>query len=299
MKKRITALCCALLLLVSAVGCGKTDSGNAADTDAVNAALMKLEDCTSCTVLQINEIEETLVEEGIPYEHTGFAETEITLITGPTFQMKTENRGTATYDGQEMNQHSISYIVPENGGYREYYFDGTQWFYVLAEDESAFPAIQVKDLAAMFMLPVTSFDKTATETLDGGKADRYDAHLSGTALVDFLESSGYLSGITSMSENQQNKIKANLAKDLDSLVLSVWVDAASGYPVRFELDLSKVLMELENSISETLGNKTSESQWTLSKYTMAMILSDLNSVEEIVIPAEAENAIPYDMGTIG
>lgn len=303
MKRRISALCCALFLLMG-TACGGSSAGghaagNEADTAAVNEALKKLDGCTSCVVTQVTEIEETLVEEGITYEHTGVTQTEITLISSPKLRMKNENLSQANYDGQEVSQHTISYILPKDGGYIEYYFDGTTWYYVIAEDETAIPSVRVLDLAAMFMLNVESFGKTATETLDSGKAHRYDAHLGGTALVSFLESNGYLSSITSMSENQQNKIKTNLASDLDSLVLSVWVDAESGYPVRFELELSSVLMELEESINKTLGNTTSDSQWDLKTYTMTMILSDLNAVEEIVIPAEAENAIPYDTSNPG
>lgn len=297
MMKRIFALCCALLLLVGTAACGK--GGNATDTEAVNAALLKLEDCTSCVVLQVTEIDETLVEEGLTYTHTGTTRTEITLISSPRFKMKNETTAQANYDGQEMSQHTISCIVPQDGGYCEYYFDGTSWYTVFAEDESAVPTIGVMDLAAMFMLEVESFGKAGTETLDSGRAHRYDAHLSGTALVSFLENNGYLSSITSMSENQQNKIKTNLAEDLESLVLSVWVDAESGFPVRFELDLSVLLVELEKIINETLGNLTSESQWTLDKYTMTMILSSLNQVEDIVIPPEAENAVPYDTSSLG
>ena len=304
MKKRILALFCALLLLVSTAACGnqnagKQPAGNEADTTTINEALKKLEDCTSCVVTQITEIEETYEEAGAVYEHSGTTQTSITLITEPKLKMISENRSLANYDGQEVNQHTVSYILPQDNGYIEYYFDGTNWYYVTTEDESTVPTVRVIDLAIMFMLEVESFGKAATETLSSGKADRYDAHLSGTALVNYLESNGYLSSITSMSENQQSKIKTNLAEDLDSLVFSVWVDVESGYPVRFQLELSRVLMQLEESISKTLGNMTAEGTWDLGKYTVTMILSDLNAVEDIVIPAEAENAVPYDTGSLG
>ena len=298
-KKRIIALCCALLLLVGAAGCGKTAKGNEADSIAVNTALIKLDDCTSCVLTQITEIDESYVEEGVTYTHNGTNQTQITLITSPEFKMINENRSQAIYDGTEVDQHTISYIVPKDGGYIEYYFDGTSWYYVFTEDKSTVPAVEVIDLAVMFMLEVESFAKVATETLDGGEAYRYDAYLSGSALVKYLENNGFLSSITSMSENQQNKIKTNLETDLNGLRLSVWVDAESGYPVRFELDLGALLMELETSINKSLGDMTSESQWTLDTYIITMILRDLNAVEDLVIPEEALNAVPYDTSSLG
>lgn len=297
-RKQILALCCSLLFLISTAGCGRTVRGNETDTAAVNAAMKQLENCISCTVLQITEISESLVEDGSTYEHNGTTEMEITLITEPKLKMKNENRSQAVYDGQEVNQQTISYILPENGGYREYYFDGTGWYYVFVEDEESIPDIRVTDLVSLFMLDVEAFGKVRAESLDGGAAIRYDANLGGTSLVTYMESNGYLSSITSMSENQQNRIKSNLAEDLDSLTLSVWVDEKSGYPVRFELDLSHVLVQLEEIIAESLGNLTSDSQWTLSKYSITMILSDLDAIEELTIPPEAESAIPYDQSSL-
>lgn len=296
--KRFYALLCSLPFLLSTVGCGITAKGNQNDTDAVNAALKQLENCTSCTVLQITEISESLVEDGSTYEHSGTTEVEITLITDPRLKMRNENRSRANYDGQDVSQQIISYILPEDGGYREYYFDGTEWYYVFVEDEESVPDIRITDLVSLFMLETESFGKAGAERLDGAETMRYDGNLGGTALVAYLENNGYLSNITSMSENQQNRIKDNLAEDLDSLTLSVWVNEESGYPVRFELDLSHVLVELEDIIAASLGNLTTDSQWILNKYSMTMILSNLNSVEDIVIPAEAKQAAPYDQSNL-
>ena len=292
-KKRILALCCVLFLLVSAAGCSKAE-GNETDTNAVYEALKKLEDCTSCTSLQITERAESVTEAGQTHVYNSTTEMEITLITDPAIKMRTKTRYLEEYNGQKINQSNVSYIVPENGGYSEYYFDGMQWYSVFVEDAAAMSDVLISDFPAMFVPEGLSFCKKKTETLESGNATLYNASLYGTDLVSFLYIRGYLSNIASMSENQQNKIKENLAKDLGELTVSVWVDEASGYPVHFELDMTSILSDMNKSISKTLGNKTSEAQWTGTKHTMYMDLWGFNSVEDLVLPPESANATPID-----
>ena len=292
--KKLLALCCAAILLLSATACGTAANSNETDSEAVAAALAKLEDCTSCTALQITERGETVTDSGITYEYTGTSTLDIILVSDPEFKMMTETRTTTLFDGEETSQHVISYILPEDGGYREYYFDGTAWYYVFTEDMGAVPVIHVSDIAGMFVLEGLSFRKAKTETLDSGKAVRYDAALAGDELAAYLYNSGYLDSITSMSENQQKKICENLAKDLDALVISIWVDSASGYPVQFHLDMTDTLNGIETSISKTLGDPASETQWIVTRNAMTMILGDFNAVDDITVPAEALDALPYD-----
>lgn len=290
--KALGALCAALLLL-GTVGCGTTVSGNETDTAAVKAALEKLGTCTSCTSLQITDRVDSVVSEGVTYLYNGITETEIEVITAPAVKTKTTTRVTLEYEGETMEQTSTSYIVPENGGYSEYYYDGSAWYTVFADVPDAMDYVSIGDFALLYVTQDMSFGKAKTEDLNGITADRYDASLRGEALVDFLNDGGYLSNISSMSENQQQKIRDNLAKDLGKLTVSVWVDTASGYPIRFELDMSSILADLEKSIAETLGNKTSDSQWAITTYAMRMELSNFNAVDDIVPPPESADAIVY------
>ena len=293
-KKRILALCCAVLLLVTAAGCSKTTGGNEADTEAVYSAMEKLENCTSCISLQTTERAVTVTESGITYTYSETNEKELTLISSPVFKMRIKNRSHTVYNGQETNENTVSYIVPENGGYCEYLSDGSTWYSVYTEDEIALFDVQVADLASMFMLDGLSFRKAKTETLSSGNAVRYDASLTGTDLVSFLYNSGYLDSITSMSENQQTKILENLVNDLDSVTVSVWVDEATGYPVRFAMDVTDILAEMDESISKTLGGKDADAQWTMTKSAMCMELWSFNAVDDLVPPPESANATPID-----
>ena len=109
-----------------------------------------------------------------------------------------------------------------------------------------------------------------------------------------LEASGQLSDIATMSENQQQKIKSNLVKDLDQVTVSVWIDQASGYPVRFELSLNNILADLEKSISKSLGNKDN-GDWDITKYVISTEVKDFDAVSEIVLPPDASSATALEL----
>lgn len=108
------------------------------------------------------------------------------------------------------------------------------------------------------------------------------------------EANGLLGGVSSMSENQQAKIRDNLLKDLSGVTVKVWVDEESGYPVRFEISLAQVPGELSDSISKSLGNKSSEQQVITGKYLLCMSLSNFDAVETIALPPETAYAQLYE-----
>ena len=295
-KMKALSAFCAALLLVGTVGCGTAAvKGNETDTAAVYAALNKLSDCTSCTSLQIAKRTDSITADGITYTYRGVTETEMDVLLEPSVKMKTTTRATMdyVYEGETLEQGSISYIVPENGGYSEYYYDGSDWYTVFADVPDAMDYVSIGDFALVYVTEAMSFEKGKTETVNGYTADHYRAALAGDVLVDYLKDGGYLSSISTMSENQQNKICENLVKDLDALTVSVWIDTVSGYPVCFELDMTDILVDLETSIANTLGNRTSQSDWAITEYSMRMELSNFNAIDDIVPPPETADAIVY------
>ena len=97
-----------------------------------------------------------------------------------------------------------------------------------------------------------------------------------------------------MSENQQAKIRENLVKDLKGVTVSVWIAEESGYPVRFEANLTETLSEIDKSISKTLGGKSTDDQVLITEDVITISVADFNAVSEIVLPPEAASAQPYE-----
>ena len=291
-KNRITALLCALLLIAGLLtGC--KPAATQEDTAAVSAALEKLYACTSVTVSQLTVREETLTSEGESFVYSGSTAMDISLILEPELRVLLTTVIKIAYAGNSTEQSAVSYIVPENGGHTEYYKEGDSWYKVVADPEDGPLEMPISDTTKIYLTSGMAFRKAGSDELSGGSATRYECALEGEPLVDLLDANGHLSTIVDMSENQQQKIKDNLVKDLNPLTIRIWLDDASGYPVRFEMDMTATLLELNESIAHTLGQEASE-EWTLNQFFMSLDLRDFNSVPDIAPPPEAADAELYD-----
>lgn len=292
--KRILAALLALLVMLTAAGCGTSGvKTSQADTDAVKAALEKFAACESFCAVQRSERQETVTADDVSYAYSGFNEMAVELIYKPEARMKATITAKHEYDGEKTEQVTLSYLVPEEGGYAEYDFDGTQWLKFTTEQSDVLEGSYAASVARSFYVDTLQFGKAGEDTLESGKAIRYEARLGGGELVAMLESSGHLLSISEMSENQQNRIKENLVKNLKSVPVCIWVDKESGYPVRFELSTTGILEDMQKLIAESLGNKTDEVQWAVKAYTASMVLSDFDAVESIELPPEAADALSY------
>ena len=132
--KRILCALCALILMLAATGCSSMPKGNQADTDAVTAAVEKFRACESFTVSQHIDWTESVTVDGDKQVYTAVNEMEISYISGDKPQMISSSLTKVDNGGSSVEQSSISYILPENGGYAEYITDGNEWVKVTAED---------------------------------------------------------------------------------------------------------------------------------------------------------------------
>lgn len=293
-KKGIISMMLAAVFMFSASGCSVSGvKTTEADTEAVKTALEKFDSCSSFTLVQLTERQETVTVDKAKQTYSGSTGMEISLITEPELRMKTVTTAQVSFDGEQIEQTNVSYIIPEGEVYTEYFSDTAKWYKVSTDDASAVASINAESVASTFCADRIDFGKAGEDELEDGRAVRYEGTLKGMELVSLLEANGHLSGVASTSANQQALIKENLAKDLDGVTVCVWVDAASGYPVRFEIDMTGILNDFEKSISKTLGAKASD-DWIITQYIISMDLSDFNAVSEIVLPAETASAEPYE-----
>ena len=294
MKKRLVSAVLALVFCLSAAACSGPQPTEE-DTNAVMAAVDKFAACQSFTVRQQTNSTEAVTADGTIYTYEGSNTMELSMITSPQLQMKTGNTTSVKADEGLMEQSTISYLFSENGQYTEYFSDGSKWYKVSSDDGSMLDGFNARAFASAFFVDVISFYKAGEDNVDGVSAVRYEGSLGGSVLVEMLETIGYFNSnnVSAMSENQQNKIKNNLAKDLQPVTVKVWVDEA-GYPVRFEVSLTEMLKGLEDSISKTLGDK-SISDWAITEYDISMSVSDINALSEIELPEEAKSAEVYEL----
>lgn len=288
-RYRLAALLCAAALLLGLCACGSSQS----DTEAVHAALDKLYACKSLTTSQLTVREETITAEEESFVYSGSTAMEISMILEPETRVLATTTMKIAYADNSTEQTGVSYIVPEGDGYAEYYNENGTWYKVTASAEDGPLDLDITESTTLYLTEGMTFRKAGSDKLEGGTATRYECALKGELLVNLLESNGHLINIYEMSENQQQKIKENLAKDLKALTIRIWVNDGNGYPVRFEMDMAATLIELNASIAATLGTQP-DTTWTVNKFSMSMDLRDFNAVPAIEPPPEAANAQEYD-----
>ena len=135
----------------------------------------------------------------------------------------------------EDNFLNYMYRLKEGEGYSQYITDGSRWAKGTVAS-SDMEEMTPTDSIQLFLAEGAAFRKVGTETLEGGDAVKYENTLKGAQLVEALDNVQLLDSISSMSEDQQSKIRSDLGKNLKGLTVHIWVDEATGYPVRYEMD---------------------------------------------------------------
>lgn len=127
------------------------------------------------------------------------------------------------------------------------------------------------------------FKEAGTETINGEKATRYDGVVKGDDIESVLNASGVLDQLTEMQLITSDV--ASMLSDIGDLPLSIWVSDDSSLPVRYEMDMAEMMQTMMDNMAEETGETI-----TIDKASIAMTLSNFNSVEDIVIPDEVLNA---------
>lgn len=279
--KRMAALGAAALLTLSLAACS---GGNADET--VAAALEKVKGASSM---------DAVIEIAAEYtsEDQNLSVTNRMNLT--TFQDPLKIRADVVLDmvsGEDTyNQTITMYAQKEGEELVQYATDGSYWA-KQATTREVLDTYNAGDTLSTYLAQASGFKKNGTETVNDAEAVKYTGSLSGKPLVDILESNGYLESISSMSEDQQTKIKTNL-ESMPAAEITVWVDQ-EGYLVKMEMDMLKVINNMEANIDETLGHPTTstdkESTSELVSSVIRMSCSNFDAATEFEIPAEALEA---------
>lgn len=285
--KRTAALGAAALLALSLAACS---GGNADET--VAAALEKVRGAVSV---------DAVIEMTAEYASEDQSLSVINRMNLTTFQdpLKLKAEIALNMDsGEDTYSRTITmYARKEGEELVQYATDGSYWAKQTTTQE-VLDTYNVGDTLAAYVAQASGFRKNGTETVNDADAEKYTGSISGKPLVDILESNGYLESISSMSEDQQAKIRTNL-ESMPAAEVAVWVDQ-EGYLVKMELDMLKVINNMEANIDETLGHPstaTDEASSELLGSVIRMTCSDFGAATDFEIPAEALEA--EDLTTAG
>lgn len=78
--------------------------------------------------------------------------------------------------------------------------------------------------------------------------------------------------------------------DIGELTEYIWIDEATLYPVKYEIDMTEVMAAMMDSVLESMGDEAEGVSMSFSKMKMTMHFSNFNSVEDFEMPGnESEN----------
>ena len=276
------------LLTLSLAAC----SGGGDQTAEVKAAQAKLDAATSFESVYRTEMDYSMADaDGEAVSVSVTNQMKVTLFTAPEPRLMADTTTELTSGEEHMSQNMTIYMLKEGEGYSQYITDGSRWAKGTVAS-SDMEEMTPTDSIQLFLAEGAAFRKVGTETLEGGDAVKYENTLKGAQLVEALDNVQLLDSISSMSEDQQSKIRSDLGKNLKGLTVHIWVDEATGYPVRYEMDLTAILEDMTDSISKTLGGHSEKSGRTMTRAVVSMTCANFNSAAEIVLPDAAADAEP-------
>ena len=80
----------------------------------------------------------------------------------------------------------------------------------------------------------------------------------------------------------------SMLDELEPLSVDLWIDEATLYPVRYEIDMTASMDLLMSSIVEAMGEQGEGMSMSVPKMVTRMTCSNFNGVTEITVPEEAK-----------
>lgn len=301
MRNKFLALFLAVSMTFSTAACGSSDANkqgegtpateNSAaddekdtDVDVYAAAVEKMKDISSMNAKMLVEMDLKIEAEGESQTMSTSTSMDMSCTYNPTVI-----KADATIDAGDGNKldTSIYAEMSEDGTYTLYSTNGTTW---QAQSIDAADVAQYDAASNMtgYMQESYNFQDAGTEQLDGKDTRKYTGAITGDDMRQTLMSTGALNSLTNLGVDSSQL--DTMLKDLGELPITLWIDEAEMYPVKYEMDMTSMMNSLMSGIIESMGEDTAGYSFEYTKLNVVMTCSDFNAVSEITIPEEAKAA---------
>lgn len=275
--KRATALILSAALALSLAACsgGETGSANEPAKDPLVAATEKLAGLKSLDAQTIMEMEISVQGQTVTSKTT----MDITSFSDP-LKMKIE----VTSEAAGASQKASIYAEGEKDAYTIYTSaDGTNWAKASAT-EADLLQYDAKASLVEYLALSSDFKEAGTETLDAGEATKYTGVIGSDGIEAVIGSSGALDTLSSSGITDE-QLKT-MFKDMKDMPVTLWLDKATGYPVKYDIDMTDVMAAIAKGILTATGQP--EDAMAFTKTTISITQSNFDKATDFEIPAEAK-----------
>ena len=274
--KRIgaVALCAALALSMSACGGGTVGKEDA--TEKIRAATALVNEVESMEATMVMEMDMSVMGQSLETDTT----MEMTCFNDPV-KMKAD----MTMSMGALGAVSMSIFAEAEGDtYNLYLYDGNTWIKETAT-VNMLEQYNAQQSMNLYLDSGMEYVSAGTETINGAPADKYSGVIRGEAMEEVLKASGATTNLESSLGGMVDV--SSLYSDLGDMPITVWIDQATGYPVRYFMDMTSVMQSM---MSKALSGIEGGDTLNISKVEVTMDGINYNNAADFEIPAEALEA---------
>ncbi len=304
--KRFVGAILAVMMTASLVSCGKEADNNNTQAvgntvtrqeenttakqeetttekvDALEAAKKNMENITSMETKMVMDMDMKISAEGQEQAVASVTTMDMVCFSDP-FKIKMD----MTMDMGELGSvtQTIYGDVAEDGTAALYLNDGTGWQTqtVAVGDMDQYDARS--NILSVIEDGVT-YTMEGTEQVDGANAVKYSHVMQGDEMKESLLSSGALDSVASLGLDASQM--EGMLDGLGEMTEYIWIDEATLYPVKYEVDMTEIMDKLMANVVEALGDQAQGMSINIPKMKMSMTCSNYNSAADFTIPEEAK-----------
>lgn len=297
MKKKFLALMMAAVLAMSVAACGESASADSADGVAQNteaaveeidpyeAALENMNAVTNMDAQMVMEMDMTIGAGDETQSMETVTTMDMVYFSDPV-RMKIDMAMEMGELGS-VTQNVYAEIAEDNSTYTMYLYDGSDW---MAQSVGLTDVEQFDARGNMIANMDSSYNYTAagTEQIDGANAYKYTGKITGDALNETMLSSGALDSLSSLGMDESQL--ESMMTDLGEISVTMWIDEATLYPVKYEMDMTAAMDKLVSNMMEAMGDQAAGMTMSIPKMYITMTCSNFNEATDFEIPEEAKAA---------
>lgn len=305
MRNKFLALLLAVFVTCTAAACGgaddssqsakdpvtedtsadnETDEPDDADVDVYAAAQEKMKEIKSLNGKMTAEISMNMSANGESQALETTSTVDMSCFYDPV-----RFKADISMDAGEAGSTDMSMYAEtgDDGTYTMYISDGTSW---------QAQSVQMEDLEAYnaagnmtnYMQDSYHFQDAGTEQVDGKDARKYTGVITGDDMQDAVMSTGVLDSLTSAGMDTSQL--ESMFQDLGDLPITLWIDEAEYYPVKYEMDMTEMMNSMMTSLLASMGDQAEGVTMEYTKAFISMTCSDYNAAADFTIPDEAKAA---------
>lgn len=178
--------------------------------------------------------------------------------------------------------------------YAEETEDGAYMMYLCVEDEWVSQEVAIEDIARYdagsdmeaYLDEAYQYEAQGMDQVDGASAYQYSGVIVGDDMKEVLLSSGALDQLSQMGIDSTQW--DGMLDNLGEISIDMWIDEATLYPVKYEIDVTEVMGTLMSRLTEAMAEPTGGVTMNVTKMTMSMTCFNYNAATEFEIPQEAK-----------